>query len=163
MSYLHGAARQQLAGGRIPVLAFQGHGQKYFWAAESECVLMPLGWKALPSPGRFGWSLQSLPASVFSVRLARLSWASPPPGCAGHLAIAVIDSRSIGKLLVFSAYCFTGQRLSTVGNAAIPFTVADWVVKLKLPWIVASDWENLPVDLECTPWSRQLDGRVVAW
>ncbi|CAK0788577.1 unnamed protein product, partial [Prorocentrum cordatum] len=171
VGYLHGAAHQQLTEGKIPIIGFQEHGKRRLWAEESARALLPLGWRALPTPATDGPNggasagvLLAIPACV-GVTLAsgQRHWDISPPGCAGRLLMATLEAKGIGKLLVFCAYCFTGQKLASVGNSALLSVITGWAVQLQLPWIVIADWENLPDALERSPWNNQLRGRVVAW
>ncbi|CAK0796259.1 unnamed protein product [Prorocentrum cordatum] len=171
VGYLHGAAHQQLTEGKIPIIGSQEHGKRRLWAEESARALLPLGWRALPTPAMDGPNggasagvLLAIPACV-GVTLAsgQRHWDISPPGCAGRLLMATLEAKGIGKLLVFCAYCFTGQKLASVGNSALLSVITGWAVQLQLPWIVIADWENLPGALERSPWNNQLRGRVVAW
>ncbi|CAK0897978.1 unnamed protein product, partial [Prorocentrum cordatum] len=171
VGYLHGAAHQQLTEGKIPIIGFQAHGKRRLWAEESARALPPLGWRALltpatdgPNGGASAGVLLAIHACV-GVTLAsgQRHWDISPPGCAGRLLMATLEAKGIGKLLVFCAYCFTGQKLASVGNSAPLSVITGWAVQLQLPWIVIADWENLPGALERSPWNNQLRGRVVAW
>ncbi|CAK0891363.1 unnamed protein product, partial [Prorocentrum cordatum] len=139
---LQGAADQQRSEGRFLFKAFQDHGKRHLWAEESARVHQ-LGWRALPVPAAHGPSgrdsvgvLHAVPACV-SVTLApeQRHWGISPPGGAGRLWVATIEAKHSGELLLYSAYCVTGQRFSPVGNVASLAGFVVWVVKLQLPLI----------------------------
>eukprot|EP00973_Karenia_brevis_P045569 6310607-Karenia_brevis.AAC.1 len=88
------------------------------------------------------------------------SWDVSPAGAAGRASLAMVQMAGIGWMAFFSLYLWTGQDLKHVGNAAILDVVADWVAKLRLPWLVAADWQNEPRHLESSPWNQELHGHV---
>ena len=80
-----------------------------------------------------------------------------------RLVLALVEIKAIGRLAVFSAYFWTDKNLFFAGNMALLEAIVIWTQRLGLPWVVAADWQNLPQDLESSPWHKEAVAIVLAW
>ena len=158
-----------MAVGSIPAVAVQEHGTAGAWLGERALSCLRSGWKVLGAAaqiteagGRSGGVALVVPACV-GVRYApgQSSWDIAPCGCQGRLAMALIDIGKLGWVACFTAYLWTGEGLTSYRNAFILDELVRWIAALKLPWIVAVDWQNEPAQLAESPGTCKLGVRCM--
>ena len=126
----------------VPIICAQEHWLRGRWAEDVAAGMLKLGWKLHvvgaadgPSGGASAGVLVAAPSCVGTSRPdGQGAWGISPAGCAGRLALALIDTSSVGTLAVFSCYMWTGEGM-TARNLSIMATMRDWVARLRLPWI----------------------------
>ena len=104
-----------------------------------------------------------MPACV-EVRLApgQSGWDISPTGSTRRLCLMLAKLGGVGWVAVFSAYLWTGVPLGDMRSERILDTITLWVKRLRIPWIVGADWQNVPEHLDASPWQQLLDGSIYA-
>jgi hypothetical protein len=169
--YLENDVVKQLQQGAVPIVACQEHGQRGPWLCEATAALANKGWHVVAAPaqateagGTSAGVLLAFPACVGVCKAhSQQAWDISPVGAAGRLVLALFEVKAIGKLAVFSAYLWTDKSLRFAGNVAILDAITQLTQQLGLPWVVAGDWQNLPQELEHSPWHKEVAASILAW
>ena len=171
VEYLEHDVASHIEDGAIPIVACQEHGQRGPWLAEGTAALAKKGWHVVAAPaqateagGTSAGVLLAFPECLGICKAhSQQAWDISPAGAAGRLVLALVEIKAIGRLAVFSAYFWTDKNLFFAGNLALLEAIVIWTQRLGLPWVVAADWQNLPQDLESSPWHKEAVAIVLAW
>ncbi|CAK0816105.1 unnamed protein product [Prorocentrum cordatum] len=155
--------------GRLPIVLGQEHGKAAPWFADAAAGIAAKGWRVLGAPAKpteggssAGVSIALPTCLTASFAPGQTSWDISPPGGEGRLAMAVVTIPGLGAMAIFSVYMVTCMKLDAAVNAQILDVIAEWVIQLRIPWVVGGDWNNRPDDLERSPWNQELRGCIKA-
>ena len=140
------------------------------WCGEISAAILPTGWKVLMAlavatqkGGISAGVALCVPIGV-GVPMApnQRHWEVSPPGCGGRLVMCILETKGLGRLLVFSVYLFTGLGLDSLGSIALLNAMVRWKGVVGLPFVATGDWQHLPSALLASPWALGLDAVPVA-
>ena len=139
--FLEHEATVRVAQQQLPIVCGRERGLDGNWMGECSASQQSKGWKVAGAScvatqgevreGRSAGVFVAVPRPV-SLRLAmgQVGWDVSPACSPGRACMALMQVKGSAWLLVFSLYLWTGQPLSSPGNAAILDVVVQWVTKL---------------------------------